>query len=90
MKYQEKYQSTLNYALLIYMSIIVFIITLVPYEFRIPEQFKITWSTNLTDLVTNIFLFIPIGFLFKLSRRNSKDALCAAPLVFGLILSATI
>ncbi|MDH3886146.1 MAG: VanZ family protein, partial [Desulfobacterales bacterium] len=90
MKYQKKYQNTLNYALLIYMSIIVLLITLIPFDFRMTEQFKITWSTNLTDLITNIFLFIPIGFFFKLSRGHSRDALCLAPLLFGLILSTTI
>lgn len=90
MKYQKKYQNTLNYALLIYMSIIVLLITLIPFDFRMTEQFKITWSTNLTDLITNIFLFIPIGFFFKLSRGHSRDALCLAPLLFGLILSTAI
>jgi len=86
----NKYQSTLNYALLIYMCIIVILITLIPFEFRVPEQFKITWSTNFADLITNIFLFIPIGFFFKLSRGNTKDSLCFAPLLFGLILSTAI
>jgi glycopeptide antibiotics resistance protein len=72
------------------MCIIVLLITLIPFEFRISDQFKITWSTNFTDLITNIFLFIPIGFFFKLSRGNTRDALCLAPLLFGLILSAEI
>jgi glycopeptide antibiotics resistance protein len=89
-KTQKKYQSTLNYALLIYMGIIVLLITLIPFDFHIPEQFKITWSTNFADLITNIFLFIPIGFFFKLSRGNTRGTLCLAPLLFGLILSTAI
>jgi len=90
MKAPDKYQSTLNYALLIYMCIIVVIITLIPFDFRLPEKFRITWSTNFSDLITNIFLFIPIGFLFKLSRRSSRNVLCLAPLLFGLMLSTAI
>ena len=59
---EKKYQNTLSYALLIYMCIIVVLITLIPFEFRIPAEFKIVWSTNFVDFITNIFLFIPIGF----------------------------
>jgi len=90
MTMEKKYQSTLNYALLIYMSIIVLLITLIPFEFRSPEQFKINWQTSFVDLITNIFLFIPIGFFFKLSRGHNRDNLCLGPLIFGLILSAAI
>lgn len=90
MKIRERYESTLNYALLLYMCIIVLLITLIPFEFRVPEQFKITWSTNTSDLITNIFLFIPIGFLFKLSRRHNRDWLGLGPLMLGLVFSAAI
>jgi len=86
----NKYQNTLSYALLLYMCIIVLLITLIPFEFRVPEQFKITWSTNFTDLITNIFLFTPIGFFFKLSHGHNRDRLGLDPLVFGLIFSAAI
>lgn len=90
MKAKENYRNTLNYALLLYMCIIVLLITLIPFEFRVPDQYKITWSTNPTDLITNIFLFVPIGFLFKLSRGNNRDSLCLVPLLFSLILSTAI
>lgn len=90
MKTKDRYESTLNYALLLYMCIIVLLITLIPFEFRIPDQYKITWSTNFPDLITNIFLFIPIGFLLKLTRGQNRDKLCLGPLIFGLILSTGI
>ena len=90
MTMEKKYQNTLSYALLIYMCTIVVFITLIPFEFRIPGEFKITWSTNFTDFITNIFLFIPIGFLFRLNRRQSKDILCLNELIFGLLLSSAI
>jgi glycopeptide antibiotics resistance protein len=87
---EKKYQNTLSYALLIYMCTIVVFITLIPFEFRIPGEFKITWSTNFADFITNIFLFIPIGFLFRLNRRQSKDILCLNALIFGFLLSSAI
>ncbi|MGD9228718.1 MAG: VanZ family protein [Desulfobacterales bacterium] len=90
MTMEKKYQNTLSYALLIYMCIIVVFITLIPFEFRIPEEFKITWSTNFGDFIRNIFLFIPIGFLFRLNRRHNKDILCLTTLIFGFLLSSAI
>ena len=90
MTMEKIYQNTLSYALLIYMCIIVVFITLIPFEFRIPQEFKITWSTNFSDFITNIFLFIPIGFLFRLNRRQSKDIFCLNALIFGFLLSSAI
>jgi glycopeptide antibiotics resistance protein len=66
------------------------LITLIPFEFRIPREPKITWSTNFTDFITNILLFIPIGFLFRINRRQSKDMLCLNTLIFGFLLSSAI
>lgn len=86
----DKYQNTLSYALLIYMCLIVIFITLIPFEFRIPGEFKITWSTNFTDLVTNIFLFIPIGFLFRLTRGKNKDLFCLQTTILGVLLSLMV
>ena len=85
-----KDQSTLGYALLIYMCIVVVLITFIPFEFRMPESFHITWSTNFADLVTNIFLFVPIGFLLRLTRRKDTDFLCLQAIVFGVLLSFTV
>jgi glycopeptide antibiotics resistance protein len=87
---EKKYQNTLSYALLIYMCIIVVLITLIPFEFRLPGEFKIVWSTNFVDFITNIFLFIPIGFLLRLNRRQSKDILCLNAFIIGLLLSSAI
>jgi glycopeptide antibiotics resistance protein len=84
-----KDQSALGYALLIYMCIVVALITLVPFEFRIPERFHITWSTNLANLVTNLLLFFPIGFLQRLSLGCNKgtDFFCLQAIALGVLLS---
>jgi VanZ family protein len=83
-------QSTLGYALLIYMCIVVVLITLVPFEFRMPEHFHLTWSTNFTDFFTNILLFVPVGFLFNLTRRENTDLFCLQALAFGVLLSFAV
>lgn len=41
-------------------------------------------------MVANIFLFIPIGFLFALTQKNSKAPFCFHALGFGIFLSLTI
>ena len=83
-------QPSLSYALFIYMCIIVVLITLIPFTFRIPDKIHITWSTDFSDLITNIILFLPIGFLFRLSRRKNKDRFCIQALGFGILLSLGI
>jgi glycopeptide antibiotics resistance protein len=44
----------------------------------------------LYDNIANVFLFVPLGFLFRLSRRNHKDTLCLKSLSFGILVSALI
>ena len=87
---RNKYQSTLGYALLIYMCIAVVMITLVPFEFRMPERFHVTWSTNFTDFFTNILLFVPVGFLLNLTRRENTDFFCLQALALGVLLSLAV
>jgi glycopeptide antibiotics resistance protein len=90
MKLNHPQKSTLGTALLVYMVFMVFLITLFPFDFRIPAKIQIKILTNLADFMANIVLFIPIGFLFKLSRRPGKDALCLNPLFLGFLLSISI
>jgi len=90
MKKQNSGQSSFNYALLIYMCIIVILVTLIPFTFRKPDEIHITWSTNFPDLITNIILFLPIGFLFRFCRRKNKDRFCIQAIGFGILLSSAI
>ena len=90
MKLNDPPESTLGTALLFYMVFMVFLITLFPFDFRIPEKIQIKILTNLADFMANIVLFVPIGFLFKLSRRPGKDVLCLNPLFLGILLSISI
>lgn len=80
----------LGYALLIYMCIVVLLITLIPFEFRMPRTVRILLIPDFKDFITNIVLFIPLGFLFRLSRGKSSDPLCLTAFVLGMLLSLTI
>lgn len=87
---RDRKQSILSYALLVYMVILVLLITFIPFHFRIPQKIQISWEIYLYDNITNIFLFLPLGFLFRLSRRGHKDTLCLKALTFGILVSAII
>jgi VanZ family protein len=83
-------ESSFSSALFIYMTAVVVLITLIPFRFRIPAGFHMTWSTSLPDLVTNVILFLPVGFLFRLSRRGDRDIFGVKTLGFGILLSLAI
>jgi len=90
MKLTDPPESTLGTALLGYMAFMVLLITLFPFDFRIPARIEIKILTNFADFVGNIVLFIPIGFLFKLSRGPGKDVWGRNALFFGILLSISI
>ena len=72
------------------MCIIVVLITLIPFDFHMPAKIRIYWILNIGDFITNIILFIPVGFLYKLGRWRNNDPLCLKPMVFGALFSLLI
>jgi glycopeptide antibiotics resistance protein len=83
-------ESAFTYALFFYVTAVVVLITLIPFRFRIPLGFRLTWSTNLPDLVTNVILFLPVGFLLRLNRGGNWDRFGLKTLGFGILLSLAI
>ena len=64
--------------------------TFIPFDFRIPDTIRISLIPNFTDFIGNIILFVPVGFLFRLSRGKRRDLFCLMALAFGLLLSLAI
>ncbi|MCB0263041.1 MAG: VanZ family protein [Calditrichaeota bacterium] len=89
---QEKNASqVLNNLLFWYMSAITLLLTLIPFRFVIPdEHIKVALWSNLQDALMNIALFIPLGFLFQLTRREKRNDWAFGALVFGLLFSSGI
>jgi glycopeptide antibiotics resistance protein len=83
-------ESAFTSALFIYMTAVVVLITLLPLNFRIPAKYQITWSFDASDMITNVILFLPVGFLFRLSRGRKNDPFCIKTLGFGIMLSSCI
>lgn len=82
--------SAFTSSLFIYMTAVVVLVTLFPFKFRIPAEFRITWSFGVSELVPNVILFLPIGFLFRLSYGRIRDRFGAKALAWGILLSAAI
>ncbi len=90
MEMEHLRESAFTSALFIYMTAVVILITLIPFTFRIPAGFHVGWSTDAPDMITNVFLFLPVGFLFRLSRGKNRDRFCVKTLGLGILLSAAI
>jgi len=86
----EQEQSTFGYALLLYIVTVVVLITLIPFEFHIPDKIQFFWWADAEDFFANIILFLPVGFFFKLSRGTNQDRFCLHALIFGALLSVAI
>jgi glycopeptide antibiotics resistance protein len=80
--------NTIN-SLLIYMTLMILLITLIPFRFHMPEKIEFLWSFNLKDFILNVLLFVPIGFLVGHSRKTSNRFYWKA-ICFGTSLSLSI
>ena len=81
--------TTPDTSLLIYMTLMVLLITLIPFRFYVPEKISILWKFHFADIITNILLFIPIGFLFG-HWQEKKERFFWKAICFGIGLSLLI
>lgn len=88
MKDGPKYQP-IGLALLIYMVAIILLITLIPFQFYVPEHITFRWRLAPEDFIRNIILFIPLGFLFRQTCQH-KSRRYGNALLFGFLLSLFI
>ena len=86
---QQDTGARLAIGLLAYMAAITTVITLLPFRFAVPTQLRIVVIGGLFDLVANLALFVPLGFLYAVAR---KDAATRPGRVFvvALIASAAV
>jgi glycopeptide antibiotics resistance protein len=66
-----KMPTALGYALLTYMTLMIAAITLMPFDFRTPQRIAVSSTGSIADIIENVVLFIPLGFLFQLARRRA-------------------
>jgi len=57
-------------ALLAYVALITTVVTLLPFEFTLPTEPRVMLSGGLFDIVANVGLFVPLGFLYAVARQD--------------------
>jgi len=60
----------LSAALLGYVTLVIVLLTLNPFYLALPRQIHFSLQTTPGDLLANIMLFLPIGFLYRLTSRR--------------------
>ena len=65
----------LGAALLGYLLAVTVLLTLLPFEFEWPAAVRIMWLGPWRDGIANVVLFLPLGFLARLVRRDAPRGL---------------
>lgn len=82
--------SLLGLAILSYLLGVIMVITLLPFRFHWPAHVRIYWTTDWLDIVANICLFMPVGFVYRLFWRTQPGQARLRVLLGGTILSTAI
>ena len=74
--------------LLGYMILVTAVITLAPFRFARPAVFTLSWLVDPADVGANVLLFLPLGFLFRVTTRPSGGVGHAPTMVAACLTSA--
>lgn len=77
-------------ALLAYSVGVVLLITLAPFRFRVPGELRVLVGGEWFDVLNNLVLFVPLGFLYPLTRPSGRLPPAIRAALFGALLSASI
>jgi VanZ family protein len=65
----------LGTALLGYFAFVIVLLTLNPFYFELPSQLQIDLRIRPLDIIENVILFLPIGFLYRLTGGRHRGAI---------------
>lgn len=80
----------LTRVVLAYLALNIAIITLAPFQFLPMPVHGLTEVFSLRDAVLNVVLFLPLGFVYQLSRPQRERAHALGAFAAGLVLSGLI
>lgn len=83
-------QFGLEWSLLAYSLIITLMITLAPFRFQWPSASRLLLTGPMFDIVTNVLLFMPLGFLYWLTREPFKGSRLVRVFLLGCVVSGGI
>jgi glycopeptide antibiotics resistance protein len=76
-------------ALLAYVVVVTAIVTLLPFEFAVPTRGRFMVLGGPMDILANVALFVPFGFLYAVARHDIKPR-AARVVGVALLVSAAI
>ncbi len=65
----DRTQRRLGLALTWYLVVVIVVVTLVPFGFERPASFRLVGFATVADVVQNIALFVPLGFVVAFAGR---------------------
>jgi glycopeptide antibiotics resistance protein len=74
----------LSAALLGYFTLIILLLTLNPFYLAEPDRINFAFHSSMKDLISNILLFIPLGFFYRLTTKQRGAILLGAVLSFSI------
>lgn len=80
----------LGRAVLGYLALVTSIITMAPFRFQWTPAHGLTSIWNWSDLVMNVLMFVPFGFVYQLTRPRGAPPDWPRVVILGAILSGTI
>lgn len=86
----RRHQRVLGYTLLAYMTLMIAIVTLIPFSFSVPKSIHFTLRGNLYDIFTNIVLFVPLGFFLQIIHGQLGLKSTIVAFCFGLAVSGIV
>lgn len=83
-------RARLSLVLLLYFLGVILVLTLAPFRFSAPPFLLILIGGGAFDIAANVLLFVPLGFLYPLTRSDDGDPSVTRAFLLGLLLSASI
>ncbi|MCG3134292.1 MAG: hypothetical protein HMLKMBBP_01586 [Planctomycetes bacterium] len=76
--------------LLVYTMVGVLLVTLAPFEFRIPGEIRVAAAGGAFELLVNCALLAAPGFLLRAVTGANRDVYCLVPLLAGIAAASLI
>ncbi|MCC6319796.1 MAG: VanZ family protein [Gemmatimonadaceae bacterium] len=77
-------------AILAYLTGVTLIITLLPFQFAWPREWRVMLTGNAVDIVANVLMFVPLGFLYRLGTTHHRRHSALRVLWMGALVSSAI
>jgi VanZ family protein len=87
---RHRHQRVLGYTLLAYMTLMIAIVTLIPFAFCVPKSLHFALRGNLSDVLANIVLFVPLGFFLQIIHGHFGLKSVLAAFCLGLAVSGIV